>query len=176
MNDDIELLSSSTTPTGFLRDSDCWLRFRGGLVGRGWCPPGAPLPSSNLVPFGRGWHARGRRHFRGKPGKAPQHAQVSTKHGEGGEQLDRRQASGVLNPCARESKARTGRFPREKLISDHDMFSSNQGGTANGQHFWGVFQGCTGLWTAGCWLEHRLRQLKASTAVDLSTVIFSSFA
>ena len=30
----------------------------------------APLPSSNLVPFGRGWHARGREHCRGEPGSA----------------------------------------------------------------------------------------------------------
>ena len=30
----------------------------------------------------------------------------------------------MLNPCARESKARTGRFLRGKTISDHDLFSS----------------------------------------------------
>ena len=33
----------------------------------------------------------------------------------------------MLNPCARESKARTGRFLREKLISDHGHFSSYEG-------------------------------------------------
>ena len=33
---------------------------------------------------------------------------------------------GVLNPCARESKAQTGRFLREKLISDHGLFSSTR--------------------------------------------------
>ena len=40
----------------------------------------------------------------------------------------------MLNPCARESKARTGRFLREKLISDHGLFSSyeDQQGSANG--------------------------------------------
>ena len=43
---------------------------------------------------------------------------------EGGGQLDRRRARGVLNPSARESKARTGRFLREKLISDHGLFST----------------------------------------------------
>ena len=33
-----------------------------------------------------------------------------------------------MNPsCARESKARTGRFLREKLISDHGHFSSYEG-------------------------------------------------
>ena len=29
-----------------------------------------PLPSSNLVPFGRWWHARGMGHCRGKSGSA----------------------------------------------------------------------------------------------------------
>ena len=28
----------------------------------------------------------------------------------------------MLNPCARESKAQTGRFLREKLMSDHGIF------------------------------------------------------
>ena len=39
----------------------------------------------------------------------------------------------VLNPCARESKARTGRFLRGKLISDRGLFSScgSQQGAAN---------------------------------------------
>ena len=32
-----------------------------------------------------------------------------------------------MNPCARESKARTERFLREKLISDHGHFSSYEG-------------------------------------------------
>ena len=31
-------------------------------------PRCAPFPSSNLVPFGRWWHARGRWHCRGEPG------------------------------------------------------------------------------------------------------------
>ena len=41
----------------------------------------------------------------------------------------------MLNPCARESNARTGRFLREKLLSDHGRFSSYEGrlGAANGQ-------------------------------------------
>ena len=38
-----------------------------------------------------------------------------------------RRGVGVLNPCARESKVRTGRFLREKLISDHGLFSSYEG-------------------------------------------------
>ena len=69
---------------------------------------------------------------------------VRTRFGEGGGQLDRRRARGVLSPCAQESKARTGRFLREKLISDHGLFSSfeDQQGAANEQDSWGIFQGC----------------------------------
>ena len=33
-------------------------------------PRCAALPSSNLVPFGRGWHARGRGYCCGEPGSA----------------------------------------------------------------------------------------------------------
>ena len=33
----------------------------------------------------------------------------------------------ALNPCARESKARTGRFLREKLIFDRGLFFSFEG-------------------------------------------------
>ena len=48
----------------------------------------------------------------------------------------------MLNPCARESKARTGRFLREKLISDHGLSSSYESrqGAANGQDSWGFFR------------------------------------
>ena len=46
----------------------------------------------------------------------------STRFGEGGGQLDRGRARGVLNPCARELNAPTGEFLRVKLISDHVCF------------------------------------------------------
>ena len=36
----------------------------------GGVPRCAPLPSSNLVPFGRRQHARGREHCHGEPGSA----------------------------------------------------------------------------------------------------------
>ena len=54
---------------------------------------------------------------------------------EGGGQSDRRRDRGVLNPCARESKARTGRCLRGKLISDHGLSFSYEGQQegANGQ-------------------------------------------
>ena len=41
--------------------------------------------------------------------------------------------------------------------------------------FVGLFLGCTGLWTAGCWLAHRLHELKASTTMDLGISIFLIF-
>ena len=49
----------------------------------------------------------------------------------------------MLNPCAREPKARTGRFLKERLMSDHGLFSSYEGqqGAANGQDYRGIFQG-----------------------------------
>ena len=60
---------------------------------------------------------------------------VRARFGDRGGQLDHRRARGVLNPCVRESKARTERFLREKLISDHGLFSSygGQHEAANGQ-------------------------------------------
>ena len=53
----------------------------------------------------------------------------------------------MLNPCARESKARARGFVRGKLISDHGLSSSyeSQQGAADGQDSWSVFQGCTWL-------------------------------
>ena len=85
--------------TGCVRDSTSGLRRPAGLVGLGWCSPGAPFPSSNLVTFGSSWHARGRGHCRVKPGRA-QHAQTYR----------------ITLYRAIQSKARTGRFLREKLI------------------------------------------------------------
>ena len=35
-------------------------------------------------------------------------------------------------------------------------------------------QGCTGLWTAGCWRARRPYQSKVSTAIDLGISIFLS--
>ena len=49
----------------------------------------------------------------------------------------------MLNPCARESQARIGRFLRGKLISDHGLVSSYeaQQGAVNGQDSCDVFSG-----------------------------------
>ena len=66
---------------------------------------------------------RSREHCRGEPGSflsggyAPNSAKA-----EGNSIVD--EPGEWLNPCARESKALTGRFLREKLMSDHGHFSS----------------------------------------------------
>ena len=81
----------------------------------------------------------------------------------------------MLNPCVRESKARTRRFLREKLTSDYGLFSSYEGqqGATNGQDSWGVFQGyAQGFRMADCWFARRPHQLKASTTIDLGIAIF----
>ena len=74
----------------------------------------------------------------------------------------------MLNPCAREAKARTGRTLKEKLMSDHGLFlpTKRQEGAVHGQDSWGFFrdaqgfgrlvarapaspaQGLTALWTS----------------------------
>ena len=53
-------------------------------------------------------------------------------------------------------------------MSDHGHFSSYESHARSGERarFVGLFQGCTGLWTAGCWLARRLHQLKASITMD----------
>ena len=61
----------------------------------------------------------------------------------------------------------------EKLMSDHGISSSHEGRKERRTgKICGLFQGCTRLWTAGCWLARRLHQLKASTTMDLSMSIF----
>ena len=67
-------------PTGCLRDSVDRLRCGGNLVGFEGCSLGAILPSSDVVPFGRWWHARGRGHCRVKPEREQWHALSASKH------------------------------------------------------------------------------------------------
>ena len=81
----------------------------------------------------------------------------------------------MLNLCARESKARTGRFLRKKLISDHGLFSSYEGrqGAAMGQDSWGFFrnaQGCERL-DAGSRAGFT-NYLKTSTPMDFGILFF----
>ena len=72
-------------------------------------------------------HARGREHCRGESGSSllGGYAPGSAKT-EGSSIVDERTRGG-LNPCAQETKARIGRFVREKLMSDHGLFSSYEG-------------------------------------------------
>ena len=58
-------------------------------------------------------------------------------------------------------------------MSDHGRHLSSYEGHKERRtgRFVGLFQGCTGLWTAGCWLARRLHQLKAST-MDLGISFF----
>ena len=88
----------------------------------------------------------------GKPGRV-QHkryrtmvraiGRVSTRFDKDEEQLDRRRSRGVRNSCVRESKGQIRRFPRGKLISDHNLFSFYEGQqeAASGQDPRGVFLG-----------------------------------
>ena len=80
----------------------------------------------------------------------------------------------MLNPCARESKARTGRFLREKLISDHGLFRPTRAhqGAANGQDLWGFFRDAQGFGRLDAGSRAGFHQLKASTTIDLSISIF----
>ena len=81
------------------------------------------------------------------PGKSTYDRVFTTRFGEGGGKLDRRRARGGLNPCAPESKAQTGMFLREKLMSEHGFFSFYEGQqrAANGQDSWGFFRDAQGL-------------------------------
>ena len=67
--------------------------------------------------------------------------------GEGGGQLDRWRARGGLDPCARESKARTGRFLKGKtdLWPRSFFFLRGPHGAANGQDSWGFFKDTQGF-------------------------------
>ena len=79
--------SPSRDATNLLsRDSAGELRRGGGLVGCRWCPPGAALPERQFDAF---WEEM---------------ADGNVAERLVGK-LGRRRARGVLNPCARESKA-----------------------------------------------------------------------
>ena len=61
-------------------------------------------------------------------------------------------------------------------MSDHGYFLLTRA-TRSGERarFVGLFQGCIGLWAAGCWLARRLHQLQASTVMNLGISIFPIF-
>ena len=115
-----------------------------------------------LIAIFRGhMHARGRGHCRhGKPCLSSDYALDSV----------RAEGSSIVVD-APESKARTGRFSRETLISSHGLFSSYEGQlrAANGQDSGELFRDAQGFEQLAC---APLRQLKASTTMDL---VFSCF-
>ena len=79
----------------------------------------------------------------------------------------------MLNPCAREQKARTGRFLREKADSVRFVFFI-RGPTraANGQVSWGVLQGyAQGFGRLDAGSRAGFNQLKA-TNMDLGISLF----
>ena len=59
-------------------------------------------------------------------------------------------------------------------MSDHGHFFFLTRATRSGERarLVGLFQGCTGLWRAGCSLARRLHQLKVFTTMDLGISIF----
>ena len=138
-------------------------------------PRCTPLPGSNLVPFERYSSTQEAANTVAESLVALYRVDTH-RFGEGGGQLDCRRVRGGLNPCARESKTRIGRFLREKLMSDHGRFSSMRA-TRSGERarFVGLFQGFTGLRTAGCWLARRLYQLKAALYTIVPRSPFFSF-
>ena len=80
----------------------------------------------------------------------------------------------MLNPCVRESKARTGSFLREKLISDYGLYSSYEGrqGAANGQDLWDFIRDAWGFRRLDADSRAVFNQLKAFTTIDLGIFIF----
>ena len=107
------------------------------------------MPASSSPQFGVLWEvaARERRGTLSRRAWRRFIGFVRTRFIKSGEQLDRRRARGVLNPCTRESRSRIGRFMRETLTSDHGLFSPYEGrqGAANGQESWGVSRTAQGF-------------------------------
>ena len=61
-------------------------------------------------------------------------------------------------------------------MSDHGHFSSYEGHKERRTgKIRGGFSRMHRVWTAGCWLERRLHQLKASTTMDLGISILLIF-
>ena len=88
-----------------------------------YVPRCAPLPSSNLVPFGRWRQARGREHCRGDPGSALSGGYALDLVGAEGKP-DRRRFRGVREPLCAKIKGANREVSEGKLISDQGTFSS----------------------------------------------------
>ena len=85
-------------------------------------------------------------------------------------------SQGRAKPLCARIKGANREVSEGKLMSDHGQFSSYEDHKERRTgKIRGAFQGCTGLWTVGCWLACRLRQLVASTPIDLGISFFLIF-
>ena len=75
----------------------------------------------------------------------------------------------MLNPCARETKARTGRFLTEKLISNHGLFSSYK--WANKARRTGKIRGV--FFRDALLMHRRQREVKSLERDDIKNVLVS---
>ena len=87
---------------------------------------------------------------------------------------DRRRVRRVLNPPAREAKARTRTFLREKMIFDHGLFTSyeDKEKRRTGKTSVRGFSEIPGGWTSGFWLARVFTQLRTYTTIGLGLSMF----
>ena len=163
------------------RDAANWVPSRSSLSVEtrrryGWLTmvfPGVRLFRANLVPFGR---CGGTQEARSTVAET-----LVALYRVGTHQIRRRQraarrstSQGSAEPlCARIKGANREVSEGKADLCPRSVFFL-RGPTRSGERakFVELFQGCTGLWTAGCWLARRLYQLKAFTTMDLGILIF----
>ena len=135
--------------------------------------PGVLLPNSSLVPFGR---CCGTREAASTIAES-----LVALYRVGTHQIRprRREArsltsQGSPEPMCARIKGANWEVSEGKADVWPRSFFFLRGPTRSGERarFVGLIQGCTRLWTAGCWLARRLHQLKASTTMDLGISIF----
>ena len=132
-----------------------------------------PLSSSNLVPY---WRCGGRR----EAGSTVAESQVTLYRG-GTYQIRRRRRAARSSMSQRSAEPLCTRIKdANREVSEGEKadvlprsFFFLRGPTRSGERtiFVGLFQGCTGLWTTGCWLARPLHQFKVSTTMDLGISI-----
>ena len=163
-------------PSGCLRSSACWLRCGGGRVTWGWC---SKVRASSEPQFGDLREGGGTREAGSTVAESP----------------------AALYRVGTHQIRRWRRAPRSSTSQGRAESLCARIKGANREDFWGkssclttvsflptraarsgeriipaaLFQGCAGLWTAGCWLARRLHQLKASTTMDLGISIYYVF-
>ena len=163
-----------------LRDVANWLPSWFGLSGEtrrryGWLRmvfPGVPLFRALIwcpSPSG-GWrHARGRGHCcRGETGSAlsggyePDSAKVE------GSSIVEEPGEGWTPVHENQGHEPGGYWGRSWCLTTVIFLPTRVKMSGERARVVGLFQRCTGLWTAGCWLARRLHQLKTSTTMDLA--------